>query len=134
MSYTNPYVLLEFPDLGDDVSVLIKNPQLMPPDALSPEDVPLDDKGMPVNPQDGLNASYKVMAGLIVAWKVYEVFNPDDGSLDINPDDDPADVLARLGAGTQQRFGKVTPDAVGRLPMAIITRIMEEVQRVTNPQ
>lgn len=133
MSYTNPYVLLEFPDLGDDVSVLIKNPQLMPPDALSPEDVPVNDKGEPLNPQDGLNASYKVMAGLIVAWKVYEVFNPAD-ALDINPDDDPAAVLARLGEGTQQRFGKVTPEAVGRLPMAIITRIMEEVQRATNPQ
>lgn len=133
MSYANPYVLLEFPDLGDDVSVLIKNPQLMPPDALSPEDVPVNDKGEPLNPQDGLNASYKVMAGLIVAWKVYEVFNPAD-TLDINPDDDPAAVLARLGEGTQQRFGKVTPEAVGRLPMAIITRIMEEVQRVTNPQ
>ncbi|MGW1744598.1 hypothetical protein ACWCRD_03060 [Streptomyces sp. NPDC002092] len=133
MSYANPYVLLEFPDLGDDVSVLIKNPQLMPPDALSPEDVPVNDKGEPLNPQDGLNASYKVMAGLIVAWKVYEVFNPAD-TLDINPYDDPAAVLARLGEGTQQRFGKVTPEAVGRLPMAIITRIMEEVQRVTNPQ
>lgn len=133
MSYTNPYVLLEFPELGDDVSVLIRNPQLMPPDALSPEDVPLDDKGMPVNPQDGLNASYKVMAGLIVAWKVYEIFNPADG-LDIDIDEDPADILARLGAGTQQRLGKVTPEAVGRLPMSIITRIMDEVQRVTNPQ
>lgn len=133
MSYANPYVLLEFPELGDDVSVLIKNPQLMPPDALSPEDVPLDDKGMPVNPQDGLNASYKVMAGLIVAWKVYEIFNPADG-LDIGIDEDPADILARLGAGTQQRLGKVTPEAVGRLPMSIITRIMDEVQRVTNPQ
>lgn len=133
MSYTNPYVLLEFPELGDDVSVLLRNPQLMPPGALSPEEVPLNEKGEPLNPQDGLSASYKVMAGLIVAWKVYEVFNPAD-ALDINPDDDPATVLARLGEGTQQRFGKVTPEAVGRLPMAIITRIMEEVQRVTNPQ
>ena len=105
----------------------------MPPDALSPEDVPLDDNGMPVNPQDGLNASYKVMAGLIVAWKVYEIFNPAE-ELDIDLDEDPRAVLTRLGGGTQQRLGKVTPETVGRLPMSIITRIMEEVQRVTNPQ
>lgn len=133
MSYTEPYKLLTFPDLGEDVSVLIKNPQLMSPEALSPEDVPLDDKGQPVNRQDGMNASYKVLARLIVAWKVYEVYNPDD-TLDINPDDDPADILALLGEGAQQRFGKVTPESVSRLPAAIITRLMEEVQKVTDPQ
>lgn len=133
MSYAEPYKLLTFPDLGDDVSVLIKNPQLLPPDMLSPEDVPLNDKGEPLNPKDGLAASFKLLAGLIVAWKVYEVFDPSD-ALDVDAADDPADILARLGEGTQQRFGKVTPEAVGRLPMSIITKIMEEVQRVTNPQ
>lgn len=133
MSYTEPYRLLTFPELGDDVSVLIKNPQLLPPDMLSPEDVPLNDKGEPLNPKDGLAASYKLLAGLIVAWKVYEVFDPAD-ALEVDADADPEDLFARLGIGTQQRFGKVTPDAVGRLPMAILGRLMDEVQRVTNPQ
>lgn len=133
MSYANPYVLLEFPELGPDVSVLIKNPQLMPPDALTPEDIPLNEKGEPVNAQDAMGESYKIIAALIVAWKVYEAFSSDD-AVDINPDDDPADVLARLDASGQKRFGKVTPEAVSRLPMAILGRLMEEVQRVTNPQ
>ncbi|NUR65142.1 MAG: hypothetical protein HOQ47_05225 [Streptomyces sp.] len=133
MSYTNPWVLLEFPELGDDVSVLLKNPQLMPPDSLTPEDIPLDDKGEPVNPKDAQNETYKIIARLIVSWKVYEAFDPDE-ALDIDPDDDPAEVFALLGAGTQKRFGKVTPEAVGRLPMAILGRLMEEIGRVTNPQ
>lgn len=133
MSYTEPYRLLTFRDLGDDVSVLIKNPQLLPPDMLSPEDVPLNEQGEPLNPKDAMAASYKLLAGLIVAWKVYEAFDPAD-TLDIDDEDDPAAIMARLDAGTQQRFGKVTPEAVGRLPMAILGRLMEEVQRVTNPQ
>lgn len=133
MSYAEPYKLLTFPELGDDVSVLIKNPQLMPPDALTPEDVPVNDKGEPLNPKDGMAASYKLIAGLIVAWKVYEAFDPTD-ALDVDTDADPADIFARLGSGAQQRFGKVTPEAVGRLPMAILQRLMEEIGRVTNPQ
>jgi hypothetical protein len=133
MSYANPYVLLQFPDLGDDVSVLIRNPQLMPPDSLTPGDIPLNDKGEPVNAQDAKNETYKIIAGLIVAWKVYEAFDPGD-TLDIDPNADPAALFESLGAGEQQRFGKVTPDAVGRLPMAILGRLMEEIGRVTNPQ
>lgn len=133
MSYAEPYKLLTFPELGEDVSVLIRNPQLLPPDMLSPEDVPLDDKGQPLVAKDAMAASYKMFAGLIVAWKVYEPFDPAD-ALDIDPEADPAALFESLGSGEQLRFGKVTPEAVGRLPMAIITRIMEEVQRVTNPQ
>lgn len=133
MSYTEPYKLLTFPELGEDVSVLIKNPQLMPPDALTPEDVPTNDKGEPLNPQDVKNAMGKLFAGLIVAWKVYQAFDPND-SLDIDPDADPAELFDRLGSGTQERIGKVSVENVGRLPMAIFQRLMEEVGRVTNPQ
>ncbi|MGW2936079.1 hypothetical protein ACWDA7_30475 [Streptomyces sp. NPDC001156] len=131
--YTNPYVLLQFPDLGDNVSVLLRNPQLLPPSELQPEDVPTDDKGMPLDSNAAQQAMYKVMARLIVAWKVYEAFDP-GAVLDIDPDADPADLFESLGAGEQTRLGAVTPENVARLPLAIINRIGEEIGRVSDPQ
>lgn len=131
--YTNPYVLLQFPDLGDDVSVLMKNPQLLPPSEIQPEDVPVDDKGQPLDPQAANESMYKVMGRLIVAWKVYEAFAPGD-TLDIDPDADPAELFASLGGGEQTRLGKITPENIGRLPLAILNRIGEEIGRVADPQ
>lgn len=130
--YTTPYILIPFPDLGDDVSVLMKNPQLLPPSEMTPEDVALDANGQPIDPQAANESMYKVMAKLIVSWKVYEAFAPGD-TLDIDPDADPADVLASLGAGQQARLGKITPENVGKLPLAIINRIGEEIGRVADP-
>jgi hypothetical protein len=98
--YTNPYVLLQFPDLGDDVSVLMKNPQLLPPSEIQPEDVPTDDNGQPLDQKAAQEAMYKVMAKLIVSWKVYEAFSDGD-ALDIDPDADPVDIFAALGTGEQ---------------------------------
>ncbi|MGW5477712.1 hypothetical protein [Streptomyces sp. NPDC004008] len=131
--YNNPYVLLQFPELGDDVSVLMKNPQLLPPDALTPEDVAMDADGKPVDNQAANEAGYKMMAGIIVAWKVYEAFNTSD-ALNVDPDADPAALYESLSAGTPTRLGKVTPENVGRLPMVILKRIMEEIGRVVDPQ
>lgn len=131
--YTNPYVLLQFPDLGEDVSVLMKNPQLLPPSEIQPEDVPTDDNGQPLDPNAAQEAMYKVMARLIVAWKVYEAFST-GVPIDIDPESDPAELFETLGAGEQQRLGRVTPDNVGRLPLAIINRIGEEIGRVADPQ
>jgi hypothetical protein len=131
--YTNPYVLLQFPDLGDDVSVLMKNPQLLPPSEIQPEDVATDENGQPVDAQAANEAMYKVMARLIVAWKVYEAFAPGD-TLDIDPEADPAELFASLGSGTQERLGKVTPENVAKLPLAVINRIGGEIGRVADPQ
>ena len=131
--YTNPYVLLQFPDLGDDISVLMKNPQLLPPSEIQPEDVPVDENGQPLDQNAAQEAMYKVMARLIVAWKVYEAFDP-NATLDVDPDADPAAIFESLGAGEQQRLGKVTTENIARLPLAIINRIGEEVGRVADPQ
>ena len=131
--YTNPYVLLTFPELGDDVSVLMKNPQLLPPADLTPEDVPVDGEGKPLDNQAANDAGYKMMAGIIVAWKVFEAFSPAD-TLDIDPDADPAALFESLSAGVPVRIGKVTPENVGRLPMVVLKRIMEEISRVADPQ
>ncbi|MDX3243661.1 hypothetical protein [Streptomyces sp. ME18-1-4] len=131
--YTNPYVLLQFPELGDDVSVLMKNPQLLPPSEITPEDVPTGEDGQPTDPQAANEAMYKVMARIILAWKVYEAFAPGD-SLDIDPEADPADLFASLDGGAQTRLGKVTPENVARLPLAIINRVGEEIGRVADPR
>ncbi|WP_037616460.1 hypothetical protein [Streptomyces aureus] len=131
--YTNPYVLLTFPELGEDVSVLMKNPQLLPPSEIQPEDVPTDEDGQPKDPQEAQMAMYRVMARLIVAWKVYEAFNS-EVPVEVDPEADPAELFETLGAGEQQRLGKVTADNVGRLPLAIINRIGEEVGRVADPR
>lgn len=130
--YTNPYVLLQFPDLGDDVSVLMKNPQLLPPSEITPEEVPTNEQGQPTDPQAANEAMYKVMARLIVAWRIYEAFS--DDALDIDPDADPAELFASLGAGEQKRLGKVTAENVGRLPLAVLNKVSEEIGRVADPQ
>lgn len=130
--YTNPYVLLEFPNLGDDVSVLIRNPQLMPPAQLQPRDVPLDENGQPVDQEQARQASYEVMQRLIVAWKVYEAFG---GEAEVAEDADPAELLEQLtAAGEPKRLGAITTENIGRLPLAILNRIGEEVGRVADPQ
>lgn len=130
--YTSPYVLLPFPDLGEDVSVLIRNPQLLPPNELTPEDVQLDDRGQPVDPQAANMAMYKVFARLIVAWKVYdasELITP----IEIAEDADPAALFDSLEATPQPRLGAITPENIARLPMRIINRIGAELGSVADP-
>ncbi|KAB7850121.1 hypothetical protein [Streptomyces mobaraensis] len=131
--YTNPYVLLQFPDLGDDVSVLMRNPQLLPPRDITPEDVPLDANGQPSDPQAAQEAMYRVFARVIVAWKVYD---PNGAAPpEIGPDADPIALFEQLrDGGGQPRLGDITPENIARLPMRITTRIMEEISRVADPQ
>ncbi|MFE2969919.1 hypothetical protein ACFXKC_40880 [Streptomyces sp. NPDC059340] len=132
--YTNPYVLLTFPELGDDVSVLMRNPQLLPPKEITPEDVAVDDKGQPLDPQAANEAMYKVFARVIVAWKVYDAGN---SPVEIAQDADPVALFEALDGGSpvdQPRIGAITPENIERLPMRIINRIMEEISRVADPQ
>ncbi|MFF7881066.1 hypothetical protein ACH40F_07685 [Streptomyces sp. NPDC020794] len=132
--YTNRFVLLPFPELGDKVSVLMRNPRLLPPSEITPEDVQTDTEGRPVDPQAANQAMYKVMARLIVNWHVYD--GAGEGVLpDIDLDADDLDAqLAALEEADQVRLDKVTPENVAKLPMAIITRIGEEIGRVADPQ
>lgn len=130
--YTNPYILLQFPELGDDCSILMRNPQLMPPSKLTPDDVALGENGQPLDPQAANKSMFKVMAGLIVAWKVYEAFG--DAGPDIAPDADPVELMATLGSGTQPRIGEISAENVAKLPLAVINSIGEEIGRVANPK
>ena len=130
--YANPFVLLRFPELGDDVSVLMRNPQLLPPKEITPEDVAMDDKGQPVDPNEAQEAMYKVFARVIVAWKVYDAGS---GPVDIPEDADPVAMFEQLdGAGAQPRIGAISVENMARLPMRVINRIMEEIGRVADPQ
>ncbi|MEV4438522.1 hypothetical protein AB0K09_05785 [Streptomyces sp. NPDC049577] len=131
--YTNPYVLLTFPDLGDDVSVLMRNPQLLPPRDITPEDVPLDANGQPLDPQAAQEAMYRVFARVIVAWKVYD---PNGAAPpEIGPDADPVALYEQLrDGGDQPRLGDITPENIARLPLRITNKIMEEIGRVADPQ
>jgi hypothetical protein len=132
--YNNPYVLLQFPELGDDVSVLIRNPQLLAPAEVTPKDVPLDERGQPLDQQEAQNAMYEVFGRIIVAWKVY------DGSVAAGPelteDADPVALYESLNTApdAQPRLGPITIDNIARMPLRIINRIGEELGRVADPQ
>lgn len=133
MSYTNPYVLLQFPELGDDVSILLKNPQLLPPSEITPEDVPVDDKGQPLDSKAAQEAMYKVFAKIIVAWKVYDATAA--SPVEVAADADPVALFESFGASEEQpRLGAITAENVGRLPVRVINRLMEELSRVADPQ
>ncbi|MFI5831089.1 hypothetical protein ACIA6C_28210 [Streptomyces sp. NPDC051578] len=131
--YSTPYVLLQFPELGEDVSVLIRNPQLLAPAEVTPKDVPLDERGQPLDQQEAQNAMYEVFARVIVAWKVY------DGSAaapELTEDADPVALYESLNASpdAQPRLGPITIDNIARMPLRIINRIGEELGRVADPQ
>lgn len=132
--YTNRFVLLPFPELGDKVSVLMRNPRLLPPSEITPEDVQTDADGRPLDPQAANQSMYKVMARIIIDWHVYD--SASDSALpDIDLDADDLDAqLAALESTDQVRLDKVTPENVAKLPMAIINRIGEEIGRVADPQ
>lgn len=131
--YTNRVILLQFPDLGDRVSVLLRNPRLLPPSELTPEDVQVDANGQPLDPQAANVAMYKVMANLIVAWHVYDASAAGAAaSIDLDADNLDEQLQALEGAD-QVRLIDITPENVAKLPMSIINRIGEEIGRVADP-
>ncbi|MFE3577842.1 hypothetical protein [Streptomyces vinaceus] len=131
--YTNPYVILQFPDLGGDVSVLMRNPQLLPQSVLTPRDVPLDEHNQPINQQEANEAMYEVFARVIVAWRVYD--GSQVVSLEIAEDADPVALFESLGHDVDQpRLGAITPENVAKMPVRIIKRVMEEIAQVADPQ
>ncbi|MFE9844672.1 hypothetical protein [Streptomyces goshikiensis] len=131
--YSNPYVLLTFPELGDDVSVLMRNPQLLPPKEVTPKDVPLDDRGQPLDPQQAQEAMYEVFARVIVAWKVYDASQAP--LLELGDDVDPVALFESLGDAQtpQPRLGPITIENIARMPLKIINRVAEEITSVADP-
>ncbi|MBX7464973.1 hypothetical protein [Streptomyces sp. NPDC057910] len=131
--YTSRYIALPFPELGDRVSVLLRNPRLLPPSEITPRDVALGPDGQPVDSAAAQQAMYEVMARVIAAWNVYDASSP-GAPIDIDLDaPDFAEQLKALEAADQTRLGPITADNVARLPMAIIAAISDELGRVADP-
>jgi hypothetical protein len=123
--YSNPIVHIPFielmSDTEDPIWVSIRNPRLMSPQELQPKPIAMDDKGQPVDPLDARNAMNDVIAKLIVGWRVYDPAS-------IKVDDNTGELLP------MERFpSPATPTLVARLPVAIITKLAEEVTSAMNP-
>lgn len=132
--YANRIITLTFPELaedGDHIEVVIRNPRLMPVDELRSAGDGLTRAeleqfqaaqqalaaGQPV--PDGLvtdkdaDRGFAMVAKLIIGWHVYDATSTQAEQ-----------PLLPLPA---------TPELVRKLPMEILTRLMEEVGKV-NPQ
>lgn len=110
--YANSTVRLEFPDLSEEddlIYVTIRNPKTVPADTLMPKsEVPDGPDGKPESAA-AINASYEVMAQLIVDWHVY------DGTLE--GDTPPLPLPA-------------TPEMMKTLPFEILERMASEMGQV----
>lgn len=109
MGYKDRTVLLEFPELvddGDECWVRIRNPKLMPPSMLMPDDVPTSPDGQPVDVKAAEQATYAMMAKMVQSWHVW----------DATDDSDEPPLL-----------GDPTPEAFAKLPVEIVMRITGEI-------
>ena len=113
MGYANRLIIKQFPDLsedGDPIFVTILNPKTLSLNKLTPDDVPVDDNGRPIDPDQAMGATYKVLAGLVHDWHVYDA---DDLSTTPAPLPLPA-----------------TPDTIAKLPLEILNDLLEELKGV----
>ncbi len=113
--YHNRTIRLDFPELsedGDNVHVILKNPKTVPLDELQPVDISLGPDGQPLE-EEARPAMYKVIAGLVKAWHVYDATSLDD--------DQPRLPLPATG------------DTVACLPWDIIKEILKRIKEVTDP-
>jgi hypothetical protein len=114
--YRNRTTRLTFEDLSEDgdlVYIVLRNPRTVPTDQLNPRDVDLDAQGRPLDPEDAKLAGYETIARLITDWHVYDA--------SVESEDQP---LLPLPA---------QPQDVGKLPLDIQSRIIQEVNRARNP-
>lgn len=122
MAYTNRTIRLAFdgsddnyPNLGDDIYVVISNPMLMPASKLQTgTDIQLDASGNPVDPVEAMNKSMEMVANIIIDWRVYD---PLDGAIVPEPLPLPA-----------------TSENVQRIPVVISNAIAELVGKALNPR
>ncbi|WBP89539.1 hypothetical protein [Kitasatospora cathayae] len=132
--YRNRFILLEFPEVGDDASILLRNPRLVPPDLLEPEAVAVDANGEPLDREAARQSMHKVLAGLIVAWRGMYDATIVDLPADLPADGDLAALMARLEESGQQPLGAPSPETVARLPIGVVNRLAEEIGNAANPQ
>ncbi|MEU4296341.1 hypothetical protein [Kitasatospora aureofaciens] len=132
--YANRFILLRIPELGDDASILIRNPRLVPPEVLEPEPIEVNAAGEPVDREAARRAMHAVFAALIVDWRgMYDstdVAVPDG----LPAGGDLADLMASLEASGQQPLGSPSPETVAKLPIAAVNLLAEEIGNAANPR
>lgn len=126
--YSNRVIRLDFPELTDDpvndpIRVIIRNPRLMAPDELTPKDLKVTAEGAPESSEEATKESYAIFARLVIGWRVYDAKAPIE--LDVN-----GDIV-----GDQELLPQTfTTETIGRLPLAILQRLSEELGEAMNPQ
>ena len=113
--YANSTVRFDFPDLSEDddpIYVVIRNPKTVSSDRLMlAGDIPDGPDGKPEH-DAAMNASFEVMAGLILEWHVYDANAADDS--------EPLPLPA-------------TPAMLRSLPFEIVQKITDEIGKVLTP-
>lgn len=107
--YANPQIRLDFPDLSEDddpIYVTIRNPKNVPGPQLMTNDLPEGSTS-----DQYLDESYRIMAGLVVDWHVYDGASDDGDALPL-----PASV-----------------ESMRKLPVDITKQIAEQIALVVNP-
>lgn len=134
MGYRERFKLILFPEVGDDCSVLIRNPALMPPEQLEPAAVPLGEDGQPLDREAATASTYEVLKNLIVAWKMYETTAPEMPS-DVADVEDLDLLLKTLNNTEQKRLGAITVENIGRCPLVVLNKLADELNKaVASPQ
>lgn len=120
--YANRLVYIDFPELGDNIRVIMRNPKLMTTDELAGDNVSVDPvTGVPTDIEAAKQSMYKTIAKLVVGWTVYDATAPmlDE---DLNEIDQPALPMP------------ATAESVAKLPSAILTKLGTIVKDAVNPQ
>lgn len=126
--YSKRVIRLDFPGLTDDdvkdpVWVAIRNPRLVPPHELVPQESTPIVEGQPVNPQAANRSMHEMFSRLIVGWRAYDATTPiqlDAAGNDVTPQ-----VLLPAD---------FAPENVARLPLELINEIGREVREASNPR
>jgi hypothetical protein len=122
--YKNPFILIGFPELAEGASVLIRNPRLMPPSKL--QAIVTASEGADTG--QILAAMAPLLVDLIVAWRnLYAADSGLDG-VDLDADEDLAELMAKLEAREQEPLKAITEENITRLPMAVVTKIAESLK------
>jgi hypothetical protein len=114
--YANRVRTLHFPELsedGEDIHVVIRNPKLVPPGEMRRRDVATNDDGTPADMDEAMDASYELIAKLIIGMFAYDATATTEDQPRLMPPWNAA--------------------SVAKLPLEIINGISEEIGNV-NPQ
>ena len=110
--YANRTVSLPFPELteeGDEtIHVTLRNPKTVPLAMLTTEDTPT----APGGASDPMAPMYRIIAGLVLGWRVYDATSID---------------------ADQPLLGDPTAESVARLPRVILEAIVEKITEAKSP-